>query len=103
MEREEWFQEVGQEARPTRANTMITEEGEKRKKLVLQQERARLDVRKHFFTVRVVKKWNELPEEVKNQTSINGFKNSYDRWRLNQKRNGDEPNDATRMNDGENE
>ena len=60
-------------------------------------------MRKHFFTVRVVKKWNELPEEVKNQTSINGFKNSYDRWRLNQKRNGDEPNDATRMNDGEHE
>ena len=100
VEREDWFTEVGHEARPTRANTMITEEGEKRKELVLQQKRARLDVRKHFFTVRAVKKWNELPETVKNQTSINGFKNSYDRWRQNQPSNGDEPNDVTRMNDG---
>ena len=102
VEKEEWFKEVGHEARPTRANTIITGGGEKRKELILQQERARLDVRKHFFTVRVVKKWNELPEEVKNQTSINGFKNSYDRWRLNQPRNGDETNDVERTNDGEN-
>ena len=33
-----------------------------------------------MYTVRVAKDWNELPEKVKIQTSINGFKNYYDKW-----------------------
>ena len=51
---------------------------------MLEKERARLDIRKNSFTVRVVRKWNELPESVKNQKSVNGFKNAYDRWKKNQ-------------------
>ena len=27
-----------------------------------------------------LKNWNDLPEAVRGQTSINGFKNSYDKW-----------------------
>ena len=103
VEAEHWFKVVGHEVRPTRANTMITEKGEERKELVLQIERARLDVRKHFFTVRAPKKWNELPETIKKQTSINGFKNSYDRWKENQPSNDDEENDETRTNESENQ
>ena len=80
MEKEKWFSEVGEEARPTRMNTMITDEGAVRKEMVLNLERARLDVRKNFYTVRAVKNWNDLPEAVRSQTSINGFKNSYDKW-----------------------
>ncbi|CAF0803671.1 unnamed protein product [Brachionus calyciflorus] len=34
--------------------------------------------RHHFFTNRVIPNWNELPFEVKNQFTINGFKNKLD-------------------------
>ena len=81
VEKQKWFTEVGEEARPTRTNTMITNAGEVRREKVLNIERARLDVRKNFFTIRAPKKWNELPEIVRSQTSINGFKNQYDKWK----------------------
>jgi len=41
-------------------------------------EKSRLDVRKNFFTNRVVSKWNELPIEVRETESVNSFKNLYD-------------------------
>ena len=74
---------VGDDARATRMTTIVTSEGEIRKENVLQMERARLDVRKNFYTVRATKHWNDLPEEVRRQTSINAFKNSYDKWKSN--------------------
>ena len=55
-----------------------------KKQSVLQVERARLETRRNFFSIRAAQQWNELPELVKNSTSINGFKNAYDRWRNNQ-------------------
>ena len=83
VEKDKWFTVVGEDARATRMTTIVTDAGEIRKENVLQLERARLDVRKNFFTVRAVKQWNELPEEVKKKTSINAFKNSYDKWKSN--------------------
>ena len=84
VSKENWFQEIPENARPTRMNAVM--EGDKvvKKQSVLQVERARLETRRNFFSIRAAQQWNELPELVKNSTSINGFKNAYDRWRNNQ-------------------
>ena len=82
VERDDWFsiqEESGH--RPTRLNSFIVGGKQERKMEVIVGKRAQLDVRKNFFTLRVEKDWNKLPESVKAQRSVNGFKNHYDRWR----------------------
>ena len=43
-------------------------------------EKCRLEIRKNFFTNRVVRSWNALPLEVRSAESVNSFKNHYDDW-----------------------
>ena len=87
VNREEWFDLTSrEESRPTRTNSTIENGKEVRKADVLYMPKPRKETRANFFTVRVVEKWNELPEEVKGAESVNSFKNRYDKWRE-QKRN----------------
>ena len=51
----------------------------------LKTERARYDLRKFSYTVRIVNAWNSLPESVVGADSVNGFKNRLDEHWSNEK------------------
>ena len=85
VERDEWFMvREEEEARSTRSNMMVVSGEAVRRKEVVSLERANLEIRRQYFNVRVGPKWNELPDEVKQQKNVNGLKNQYDKWRRKQ-------------------
>ena len=45
---------------------------------MLQKHHANKDKRKNIFSQRVVNKWNELPTEIVESSSVNIFKNRLD-------------------------
>ena len=42
---------------------------------------SRLDIRHNFFTERVIKPWNNLPQSIISSPNVKTFKKNYDRWR----------------------
>ena len=46
----------------------------------LVKQKANSDLRRHFYSLRVVDHWNDLPSSVKNAKDVNDFKNQYDAW-----------------------
>jgi hypothetical protein len=49
--------------------------------LNLRQQAARLEVRRNFFSIRVVEVWNKIPSTIKMANSVTSFKNRYKKHR----------------------
>ena len=49
-------------------------------KLKLFKQRSQLNVRRNFFSQRIVESWNELPKEIVNCTTVLDFEKLYDRF-----------------------
>ena len=69
-----WFETYGDVGSNNRPNTRLSNEP-----MNIIQQRCNGDIRKHFFSMRVVPKWNNLPNEVKNCETVPAFKTNYDR------------------------
>ena len=67
--------------RATRSTVSVTGEEEVVRENVLFMENVRLESLKNFFSIRVINKWNRIPDEIKNQKKLNSFKNRYDEWK----------------------
>lgn len=81
VNRNNWFQfRNSDNSRATRSTVVVTGNEQERED-VLYMENVRLDNRKQFFTIRTINKWNQIPDEIKKQKSVNAFKNRYDEWR----------------------
>ena len=48
--------------------------------LKILKQRCRLDIRKHFFTQRIVSFWNELPAPIVALSTVEGFKKALDKY-----------------------
>jgi hypothetical protein len=68
-----WFQRVDTSVRTTRSAT---------DPLNLRAQPARLDIRRNFFSNRVIEPWNLVPSELKNARTVGYFKRAYRRHRM---------------------
>ena len=70
VEKSTWFQNVRNDGTQTR-NSSIPEN--------LKKTQSKTDIRKNFFSVRVINSWNELPNDLKTDSSVKNFKRNYDK------------------------
>jgi hypothetical protein len=61
--------------------------------LNMRSEQSRTDIRKNFYTQRIVSEWNRIPNEVKNCTNVHVFKNNY-RTHIRQQMGGQDAHNA---------
>ena len=73
LDPEEWFEMVAAAPRATRVAA---------DPLNVRVRHGRLEVRKHFFSVRVTDQWNKVPGDIKRLKSPASFKAAYARHRL---------------------
>ena len=73
VDRGTWFQTV-EESRG--AGVRIRQDTARQ----LTKEPLGLEVRRHFFSQRVVDPWNNIIESVRRSSSVNMFKNRHDEW-----------------------
>ena len=76
-----WFKKVNDQHQMTRQAVVVSEDGtvvggtDK-----LSKPTSRLEVRKQFFSCRVVDGWNNLPDDVRGAVSVDDFKVKYDKF-----------------------
>ena len=82
VEKSEWFDvRCSEVTRPTRGNTEVIDGTEIKKIETLYKKPAKNEIRNNFYTVRVARSWNELPEEVKGVKTVKTVKSAYDAWK----------------------
>ena len=75
-----WFDFSSVNDRSTRGNLEIGNDGKEQKKLTIKERKCNLELRKNFFSNRVVQTWNRLPEKLKHVETVNEFKCGYDSY-----------------------
>ena len=81
VDKKNWFCFRDQSnSKATRSMVSVLGLEQRERKNVLFKETIRLDTRKNCVSVRVVDQRNAIPDKIKTQKSINGFKDKYDEW-----------------------
>ena len=74
-----WFHFANDSQRPLRSNISIHSDGSESQRLALLPQVSNLEVRRSFFSNRVVEPWNKLPDSMRCAKTTNNFKNLYDK------------------------
>ena len=75
-----WFTKVNECHQRTRQAVSVSEEGVITKSENLVKPKTRLEVRRNFFSCRVVEPWNHLPPGVQEAADVQDFKMKYDEF-----------------------
>ena len=75
-----WFTRVSDLHQKNRQAVRVGSDGQVEEEMNLLKPKARLDVRKNFFSCRVVDPWNCLPTNVQGSVDVDSFKESYDKF-----------------------
>ena len=73
-----WFSKVAEQHQRTRQAVTILSDGSTVGSENLMKPKLQLEIRKNFFSCRVVDGWNNLPDEVKKSGNVEEFKINYD-------------------------